>query len=83
MPLEKQTQFKKNNHLTAAGSLDIEAAVCSENRNQTLDYIGIEFYMMGVTPATSTYYLCRYHVAVGSQAEYQQDAELNTLLAGL
>lgn len=66
-----------------ARGLDIEASVCNEERNQTLNYIGIEFYIMGVTRATSTHHLCKYDVAEVLRLGIQQDADPYTLLAGL
>ena len=66
MHFRKISTVKRNNYLTVVGDLDVEAAVCSEDRNQTQEYIGTEFYIVEVTlaPATSTRDLGRQNLAV-------------------
>lgn len=64
--LRKVNTIKINNYLIVVGGLDVEAAVCSEDRYQTQEYIGIEFYIAEVTlaPDTSTLDLGRHNIAV-------------------
>lgn len=64
--LRKVNTIKINNYLIVVGGLDVEATVCSEDRYQTQEYIGIEFYIAEVTlaPDTSTLDLGRHNIAV-------------------
>lgn len=64
--LRKVNTVKRNNYVSVVGGLDVEATVCSEDKNQTPEYIGTEFYTVAVTlaPATSTHDLGRHDLAV-------------------